>query len=107
MVVILLPAITYEWWILDNPISRYLGQISYSVCLWQFVGIRAATAISDRLRLPFGFRELTVLLAVIAIAAASNRWIERPAQRWLKKRLEAKRAPAATPSPDYPLSTAT
>jgi peptidoglycan/LPS O-acetylase OafA/YrhL len=85
-----------------------LGDWSYSVYLWHVplilavVGWCAAHGI-DPARLPLWRKAtigLVIVLATIAIAAASYRWVEQPARRLLRPRRPGAAAvalPAALP----------
>ena len=79
--IIVLQAITYEWWILENPVARYLGRISYGIYLWGFVAL--AVTHSNR-HLGHGY---VVFMVVIALASISHYLVERPMQavgrKWL------------------------
>jgi peptidoglycan/LPS O-acetylase OafA/YrhL len=72
-------AITYEWWLLENPVGRYLGRISYSVYLWGMVAI----AIVERMG--HDWLHLPVFAVVIVIGSVSHFLIERPFQSLGKK----------------------
>lgn len=62
-------------WPLTNPVSRYLGDISYSLYLWHFPVIAFATVF-------FGGTPrrliLVVLVVTAALSIASYHWIETP-----------------------------
>jgi peptidoglycan/LPS O-acetylase OafA/YrhL len=74
MAILVLQAITYEWRLLENPVARYFGRISYSVYLWGLVAIEVASRIEhDRYR-------LSAFAIAIAIGSASHFIIERPFQ---------------------------
>jgi len=83
---LILQAITYEWRILENPLGRYLGRISYGIYLWGMVAI----AITERIGLDRG--HFFVFLVVVALASASHFLVERPIQsfgrEWLNRRRE-------------------
>jgi peptidoglycan/LPS O-acetylase OafA/YrhL len=91
--VIVLQAVTYEWRILENPVMRYLGRISYSVYLWGMVAIALTQRVGHH------WTQLPVLAMVIALGTASYFLVERPVQsigrRWLAAR-EAAIAVATT-----------
>ncbi len=91
LVAIILQAIAYEWRILENPVARYLGRISYSVYLWQFVAIRFGEVAVEKLGYPLGqtvSRAAAGLIMSVAVAAGSHHFIESPAQNWIRKRLK-------------------
>jgi peptidoglycan/LPS O-acetylase OafA/YrhL len=83
LAVLLLQAITYEWRILENPVLDFLGRISYSIYLWHIV----AAALALRLGLPSWTQVFSIFGMAIAIAAASYYGIERPVQRWGRRKL--------------------
>ena len=67
--------------VLTNPVSRYLGRISYALYLWHFPAVAT-------FGLFWGFGMLQGILAItvsVALAAASHHWIEVPARNssWL------------------------
>jgi len=72
--IIVLHAITYEWRILENPVARYLGRISYGIYLWGFV---ALAFIRSQRHLAHGY---VLLMVVIALASISHYLVERPMQ---------------------------
>lgn len=82
--IIVLQAITYEWRVLENVVSRFLGRLSYGIYLWGFV----AAAIVQW----FGHsvKHVLMFLVVILLAMVSYYVIERPVQnlarRWLADR---------------------
>lgn len=81
--ILVLQAITYEWRLLENPVARYLGRISYSVYLWGLVAIEIVSRIGhDRFHLP-------AFAVAIAIGSASHFIIERPFQslgrKWMPR----------------------
>ncbi|RAY15633.1 acyltransferase [Actinomadura craniellae] len=84
--------------VLANRVMRYLGKISYSVFLWQFVVIYLWFDLMGRR--PFEgnlWLDFPVCaLLTVAVAAASHRLIEAPAQR-------LRRGPPATRTPAVPL----
>lgn len=91
--ILVLQAITHEWWLLENPVALYLGRISYSVYLWGMVAIAIEQRRGghDRFYLP-------VLAAVISLGSISHFLIERPLQslgrKWISRAKEH-----AIPSP--------
>jgi peptidoglycan/LPS O-acetylase OafA/YrhL len=95
--ILILQAIAYEWRVLENPVGRFLGRISYGIYLWGMVAI----AIVERIGLNRG--HILVFALVIALASASYFFVERPAQvfgrEWLNRRKEWKQ-PLVTESPN-------
>lgn len=91
--VLILQAITYEWPLLENPVGRYLGRISYSIYLWGMVAI----AITQRAGLDRG--HVVVFAVVAALASVSYYLVERPIQafgrKWLNGQTELKPGLAA------------
>lgn len=81
--IIVLQAVTYAWRVLENPISRFLGQISYAIYLWSIV----ASALVRRLG-HSGKHTLLFLFAII-IATISQYLIEKPAQSFARRWLAA------------------
>ena len=80
-----------------------LGDLTYALYLWHFpLQLVIATAvILGGLPLapfqgPLGF--LAYMTVLIALSAASYRFIERPAQTWLRDRFSPRRTPAAVTS---------
>ncbi|KQY98569.1 hypothetical protein ASD19_06950 [Microbacterium sp. Root53] len=63
--------------ILGNPISQWLGDVSYSLYLWHFPVIVFATSVLGN----SVWVQLGSLAAMLALAACSFRWIEQPFQR--------------------------
>jgi peptidoglycan/LPS O-acetylase OafA/YrhL len=96
--VLILQAIAYEWRVLENPIGRFLGRISYGIYLWGMVAI----TIAQRVGLDRG--HVVVFALVIALASLSYFLVERPAQiigqKWLNRRKEWKLrlAPGSQPA---------
>lgn len=82
-IVLVLQAITYQWRILENPVSIFLGRISYSVYLWGMVAI----ALVERLRFDWG--RLPVLAVAVLLGSVSYFIVERPFQffgkQWLTR----------------------
>jgi peptidoglycan/LPS O-acetylase OafA/YrhL len=83
IVILVLQAVTYEWWILENPVALYLGRISYSVYLWGMVAIAMVQRLGhDRFHLP-------VFAVAILLGSISHFLIERPLQtfgrKWIAK----------------------
>jgi peptidoglycan/LPS O-acetylase OafA/YrhL len=72
--IIVLQAITYQWRILENPVARYLGKISYGIYLWSFV---AVAIIRSHRYLGHGW---VLFLVLIALATISHYLVERPMQ---------------------------
>ena len=77
--IIVLQSITYEWWILENPIARYLGRISYGIYLWGMVAIELAGRLAHHIALR-GVGLLTMLATAVVLATLSRILIERPIQ---------------------------
>ncbi|ROQ23195.1 peptidoglycan/LPS O-acetylase OafA/YrhL [Streptomyces sp. PanSC19] len=101
--------------IVANPVSRYLGRISYGIYLWHFAimyfwfetGSVFGTqpALMNQLRGTIGFPELmtAVLVGSILAATASHYLVERPIVNAVGKwaaRKERAAAAATTPSQD-------
>lgn len=88
-------------WPLTNPVSRYIGRISYSLYLWHFPVVVFAAALAPE-ALP-----LLPLAVTACLAVFSFHWIEDPVRRsrWLQPRYAAKergrryRRPALEPRP--------
>jgi peptidoglycan/LPS O-acetylase OafA/YrhL len=91
-VVIVLQAITYEWRILENPVARFLGGISYGIYLWGFVAQAIARWFGHEVK------HTSLFFVVVALAAGSHYLVERPIQslgrRWLAARRQAARVAA-------------
>jgi len=86
------------WGWLEWPWVRYLGQISYSIYLYQQLVIPEAKKLFGFLPWPLEF--LAVCGAVVLAASASYIFIERPVQEWRKKR--GRKAPTALPPSPIP-----
>ena len=69
--------------LLVNPVSRYVGRISYSLYLWHWPVLILTVAV-----LPEALHVAVPLLLPFALAAASHRWVEEPVRRssWLSPR---------------------
>jgi len=91
--ILVLQAITYEWRLLENPVARYFGRISYSVYLWGLVAVEIVRRIGhDRFHLP-------AFAVAIAIGSASYFIVERPFQslgrKWMPRPKEQVSSSAA------------
>ncbi|MER2136234.1 MAG: acyltransferase family protein [Arthrobacter sp.] len=88
-------------WPLTNPVSRYLGRISYSLYLWHFPVIVFSAALA-----PAAPPVLLLLLSAL-LAVLSFTYVENPVRhsRWLQPRYAARergrryRRPALAPRP--------
>lgn len=69
-------------WLLRNPVSRYLGEISYSLYLWHFPVIVFLAVFMDAASWPY---TVVVLAASFALAVLSFHFVETPVRRssWL------------------------
>ena len=74
--------------VLVNPVSRYLGRVSYSLYLWHWPVLVLSVAV-----LPDALHVVVPLGLTFALAALSSRFVEEPVRRssWLSPR------PAARP----------
>jgi peptidoglycan/LPS O-acetylase OafA/YrhL len=99
-VVVLTQALTFYatpmWGWLEWAWVRYLGQISYSIYLYQQLVIPQMKKITGTLPWPIDF--LLTCGAVVLAASASYVFIERPVQEWRKKRGRKAPAPALPPT---------
>jgi peptidoglycan/LPS O-acetylase OafA/YrhL len=70
---------------LTNPISQYLGKISYSVYLWHFPVVVLIVAVVPRYSVGYWLVGLTL---IFGLSAASFQLIEQPARRgiWFRRR---------------------
>jgi peptidoglycan/LPS O-acetylase OafA/YrhL len=86
--IVVLQAMTYGWLILENPVSRFSGRISYGIYL---LGVVAGAFIRW-----FGhsLKHTLLFAAAIALAMISHYLVEQPIQRLLRRRLARRRAPA-------------
>jgi len=73
----LLQAVAYEWRVIENPVARFLGRISYSIYLWHIVAVTAVRY----LHVSASIQSAAAIVAVVGIAAMSHFAIERPALR--------------------------
>jgi peptidoglycan/LPS O-acetylase OafA/YrhL len=72
--------------VLDNPVSRYVGDISYSLYLWHFpVIILLGPFLAYLWGLPDLILQLLLVLVMLAISMASYHFVEDPVRRsgWL------------------------
>ena len=69
---------------LTNPVSKYIGDISYSLYLWHFPVIILGLAVIPRNE-PLHW--VISLVLMLVLSAASYHWIENPARRapWLSR----------------------
>ena len=72
-----------------SPVPRWLGTISFSLYLWHIPMLQLAPGIVGLMEhvgilQPWLIGHLLLMLAVLAVSAASFKWVERPAQRWLQ-----------------------
>jgi peptidoglycan/LPS O-acetylase OafA/YrhL len=91
--------------ILHNPLLSWFGGLSYSLYLWHYPildgGISWAT---PHARSTAAILAVTVLLIAVgvAVAHASERWVEVPAAAWKKRRVEAQRRRTEVDAPAVP-----
>ncbi len=74
LAILLLQAITYGWRVLENPVARYLGRISYSIYLWHLVAMTIVRATGLR----YWPYRICMFALTLAMASASHYLIERP-----------------------------
>jgi peptidoglycan/LPS O-acetylase OafA/YrhL len=72
---LILQAVEARWWILNNPVAEYLGNISYSLYLYHLMVITLVKSVS-----PYSWGVNLFLSVVLSITAAalSSRFIEKP-----------------------------
>jgi peptidoglycan/LPS O-acetylase OafA/YrhL len=77
-------------WPLTNPVSRYLGDISYSLYLWHFPVIVILAAVSDTAGLAY---PIIVLVLTLGLSVLSYHGLENPIRRseWLEPGAAARR----------------
>ncbi len=77
-------------WPLTNPVSRYLGDISYSLYLWHFPVIVILAAVSDTAGLGY---PIIVLVLTLGLSVLSYHGLEDPIRRshWLEPGAAARR----------------
>ncbi|WP_435078771.1 acyltransferase family protein [Clavibacter michiganensis] len=77
-------------WPLTNPVSRYLGDISYSLYLWHFPVIVILAAVSDTAGLGY---PVIVLVLTLGLSVLSYHGLEDPIRRshWLEPGAAARR----------------
>ena len=73
--------------LLGRPPLHRLGLISYSIYLWQMPMLPLRPALTSQLAGAETMATLLLLAAVIGVAALSYRYLERPAQSWLRRLL--------------------
>jgi peptidoglycan/LPS O-acetylase OafA/YrhL len=86
--------------LLDQPLTRHVGKVSYGVYLLHMLALNAVSAVIPGLGTPARFA-LGLPLAVLA-ATATHRWLEAPALRLrepLAARLAVARVPLAVTGP--------
>ncbi|WP_317230107.1 acyltransferase family protein [Clavibacter sp. MX14-G9D] len=78
-------------WPLTNPVSRYLGDISYSLYLWHFPVIVILAAVSDTAGIGY---PVIVLVLTLGLSVLSYHGLEDPIRRsqWLEPGAAARRA---------------
>ena len=89
--------------LLDNPLSTYVGGLSYSLYLWHWPVLVLAGAV-----LPGGAaRTVTILSASFGLSMLCHHWVEEPvrASGWLSRRAANERARVA--GPELPATLAT
>jgi peptidoglycan/LPS O-acetylase OafA/YrhL len=68
---------------------HYLGEISYSVYLVHYCVLGGLNLLAIR---PAGLYAAAALVLTLATSAATYRWIERPARRFVTRRVEKRSA---------------
>ncbi len=76
-------SLPWATWLLTNPISRYIGRISYSLYLWHFPVVIFAQSVHPHGGLLF---DLALVAVMLALSALSYAFVEEPVRRsrWLK-----------------------
>jgi peptidoglycan/LPS O-acetylase OafA/YrhL len=87
--IVVLQAMTYGWRILENPLSRFLGRISYGIYLWGTVAGAFIRWFGHSLK------HTLLFAAAIALATLSHYLVEQPIQSLFRRRLARRQVPAA------------
>jgi len=85
--VILLQAVAREWRLLDNPVTGFLGRISYGIYLWHLVAIDLVKNIA-----PEGLRVAALFGCAVTLGGLSYFAVERPAQAWARRHFRIARS---------------
>jgi peptidoglycan/LPS O-acetylase OafA/YrhL len=78
---------------LTNPVSQYLGDLSYSLYLWHFPVVVLIVTVVPRYSAAYWLAGLTL---IFGLSAASFHWLEEPVRRssWLHRRPGRRPVPA-------------